>query len=132
MLHDVLGSFVRLHAVSRPQGPLGMAASFNRTNWRLKGQVFGTEMRAFNNARWPRFSYDATDFIALTGYGPNINIARDPRCANRLLITSVCWPSSVPVLLCVSTTDQSFADCQVRTHQRAAWRGPVPQRPLRR
>jgi hypothetical protein len=56
-----------------------MGASFNRTNWRLKGEVFGYEMRAFNNARWPRFSYDAIDFIGITGYGPNINIARDPR-----------------------------------------------------
>ena len=58
-----------------------MGASFNRTNWRLKGLVMGTEMRAFNNARWPRFNYDSGNFIGLTGYGPNINIARDPRQA---------------------------------------------------
>ena len=51
-------------------GPLGMAASFNRTNWNLKGTVLGKELRAYNNAGAG---------IGLTGYGPNINIARDPR-----------------------------------------------------
>jgi beta-D-xylosidase 4 len=56
-----------------------MAASFNRTNWQLKGQVFGREMRAFNNARWSRFDITSQDHIGITGYGPNINIARDPR-----------------------------------------------------
>ncbi|GMH47864.1 hypothetical protein TL16_g00169 [Triparma laevis f. inornata] len=30
-------------------GPMGMGSSFNRTNWQKKGEVFGTEMRAFNN-----------------------------------------------------------------------------------
>jgi beta-glucosidase-like glycosyl hydrolase len=59
-------------------GPLGMAASFNRTNWHLKGLVLGTEMRAFSNAGWPRGT-SPQDLIALTAYGPNINIARDPR-----------------------------------------------------
>ena len=58
-------------------GNLGMAASFNRTNWLRKGQVMGTEMRAFNNMRWHRGS--ATDYVTLTGFGPNINILRDPR-----------------------------------------------------
>jgi beta-glucosidase-like glycosyl hydrolase len=58
-------------------GPLGMAASFNRTNWFLKGSVLGTEMRALRNLAWHRGDVD--DLIGLTGYGPNINIARDPR-----------------------------------------------------
>ena len=31
-------------------GPMGMSASFNRTLWRLKGSVMGSEMRAFYNA----------------------------------------------------------------------------------
>jgi len=60
-------------------GPLGMGASFNRTSWRLKGQVLGREMRAYNNANWPRFDPSSSDYIGITGYGPNINIARDPR-----------------------------------------------------
>eukprot|EP01126_Amoeba_proteus_P002860 TRINITY_DN10928_c0_g1_i7.p1 TRINITY_DN10928_c0_g1~~TRINITY_DN10928_c0_g1_i7.p1 ORF type:complete len:672 (+),score=96.86 TRINITY_DN10928_c0_g1_i7:1352-3367(+) len=59
-------------------GPLGMASSFNRTSWRMKGLVIGTEMRAFSNAGWSR-STGPLDFIALTAYGPNINICRDPR-----------------------------------------------------
>lgn len=53
-------------------GPEGMAASFNRTSWRSKGDVMSSELRALNNLG------DATD-IGLTGYGPNINIVKDPR-----------------------------------------------------
>merc|ERR1719498_1990534 len=34
-------------------------------------------MRAFNNLGWHRHA--SGDKIALTGFGPNINIARDPR-----------------------------------------------------
>ena len=30
-------------------GPMNMGASFNRTSWEMKGDVIGTEMRAFNN-----------------------------------------------------------------------------------
>lgn len=55
-----------------------MAASFNRTNWRLKGRTIGIELRAFNNANWPR-AVGPNEFIGVTGFGPNINIARDPR-----------------------------------------------------
>jgi len=44
-----------------------------------EGEVFGNEMRAFNNINWHRTTNDGNDFIGLTGYGPNINIARDPR-----------------------------------------------------
>ena len=35
-------------------GPMGVAASFNRSLWRIKGSVLGQEMRAFNNLRWHR------------------------------------------------------------------------------
>ena len=59
-------------------GPMGMGASFNRTSWYMKGSVIGTEMRAFSNANWHRGT-SPVDLIYLTGYGPNINIARDPR-----------------------------------------------------
>lgn len=58
-------------------GPLGMAASFNRSSWYLKGKVMGVEMRAFSNAGWHRGNVG--DEVTLTGYGPNINVARDPR-----------------------------------------------------
>jgi len=60
-------------------GPMAMGSSFNHSSWRAKGMVFGNEMRAFNNLRWHRTTNDGNDFIGLTGYGPNINIARDPR-----------------------------------------------------
>lgn len=61
-------------------GPMGLGASFNRTSWRLKGSVFGTEMRAFTNTGGTRFAPNSTkNPIGLTGFGPNINIARDPR-----------------------------------------------------
>jgi xylan 1,4-beta-xylosidase len=61
-------------------GPMGMGASFNRSLWRAKGSVLGTEMRALNNLGWHRDAGSAAKaFIALTGFGPNINIARDPR-----------------------------------------------------
>jgi beta-glucosidase-like glycosyl hydrolase len=58
-------------------GPMGMGASFNKSSWKLKGDVLGTEMRAFNNIGWHRGN--SNDKIAITGFGPNINIARDPR-----------------------------------------------------
>ena len=60
-------------------GPMGMGSSFNRTSWRLKGEVFGTEIRAFNNLGWHRTTNGGKDYIGLTGYGPNINLSRDPR-----------------------------------------------------
>jgi hypothetical protein len=47
-------------------GPLGMAASFNRTSWYMKGDVISTEMRAFAPG-------------SLSGFGPNINILKDAR-----------------------------------------------------
>ena len=40
----------------------------------------GDEIRAFNNLGWYRATGDAPNsLIGLNGYGPNINIARDPR-----------------------------------------------------
>lgn len=58
-------------------GPLGFGAALNRTLWYLKGSVIGTEMRAFTNLNWHRGRIN--DLIGITGFGPNINIARDPR-----------------------------------------------------
>jgi len=62
-------------------GPMNMGASFNRTSWRAKGGVLGSEMRAFHNMNWQRNIGDQqhASLIAPTGFGPNINIARDPR-----------------------------------------------------
>ena len=56
-------------------GPMNMGASFNKTSWRMKGDVIGTEMRAFNNIGQMRQS--PGDYVGLTGFGPNINIARE-------------------------------------------------------
>ena len=54
-------------------GPLGMAASFHRSNWRVKGSVIGTEMRALNrvgnNTDWAGTRGETS----LTGYGPNVS-----------------------------------------------------------
>jgi beta-glucosidase-like glycosyl hydrolase len=36
-------------------------------------------MRAFNNLNWYRGVEAPYSLIGLTGYGPNINIERDPR-----------------------------------------------------
>lgn len=67
-----------------PIGPMNMGASFNRTSWRMKGEVIGTEMRAFNNLAWTRRrsctgsagnqSCPGAAPIGLTGFGPNINV----------------------------------------------------------
>eukprot|EP00730_Choanoeca_flexa_P014522 TRINITY_DN6379_c1_g1_i2.p1 TRINITY_DN6379_c1_g1~~TRINITY_DN6379_c1_g1_i2.p1 ORF type:complete len:804 (+),score=166.70 TRINITY_DN6379_c1_g1_i2:121-2412(+) len=58
-------------------GPLGLGASFNNTLAYLKGRVLGTEMRAMTNLNWHRSK--TLDTIGVTGFGPNINILRDPR-----------------------------------------------------
>ena len=58
-------------------GPLGVAASFNRSLWTRKGEVLGTELRALSNAGWHRGV--VADRVGLTAFGPNINLARDPR-----------------------------------------------------
>lgn len=60
-------------------GPLTMAASFNRTAWRLKGSVFGTEQRALVNIHGERMHKGSRDYLGLSAYGPNINQQRDPR-----------------------------------------------------
>ncbi|CAE7287338.1 BXL2 [Symbiodinium pilosum] len=67
------------HCVTNFVGPMGMAASFNRSSWLLKGQVLGTEQRALSNYGGSRFRQDHKNPVCLTGFGPNINIARDPR-----------------------------------------------------
>jgi beta-D-xylosidase 4 len=51
-------------------GPAGVAASFNRSSWWAKGDVVSTEMRVQNNLN---------SDVALSGFGPNINLVKDPR-----------------------------------------------------
>jgi beta-glucosidase-like glycosyl hydrolase len=60
-------------------GPTGLAASFNRTLWRLKGEVISSEQRAQNNVGGSRGYEPPYSKIGLTAFGPNVNIARDPR-----------------------------------------------------
>jgi hypothetical protein len=61
-------------------GPTGLGATFNKSLWYQKGHNMGIEIRAFNNLRWYRMTGDAPNsLIGLNGYGPNLNIARDPR-----------------------------------------------------
>lgn len=59
--------------------PACLAASFNRTVWDIKGRILSDEMRAFNNINWMRGTDNGHAYIGLTGFGPNINIVRDPR-----------------------------------------------------
>jgi beta-glucosidase-like glycosyl hydrolase len=48
--------------------------------WRVKGEILSTEMRAFNNINGVRGTDDKKSaFIGLRGFGPDINMARDPR-----------------------------------------------------
>lgn len=58
---------------------LNLAASFNRTVWRAKGEVVSTEMRVLNNLRWHRADTQQGTMISLSGFGPDINQPRDPR-----------------------------------------------------
>lgn len=60
-------------------GPMNLAATFNRSLWQQKGEVISTEMRALNNLNWYRSGGGPYSLIGLSGFGPNINIARDPR-----------------------------------------------------
>jgi beta-D-xylosidase 4 len=69
---------------------MNMGASFNRSSWRLKGDVIGTEFRAFNNLGWAR----GVDQLGVTAFGPNLNIARDP-------VTTSIVMQATPCCLCV-------------------------------
>eukprot|EP01043_Picozoa_sp_COSAG02_P006656 COSAG02_NODE_192_length_29942_cov_34.627228_5_plen_142_part_00 len=64
------------HCATVFPGPLGLAGSFNRSVFRNKGHVLGRELRAFNNAGGTR---NLGPMTGLTAFGPNINVARDPR-----------------------------------------------------
>eukprot|EP00038_Savillea_parva_P031675 m.89355 g.89355 ORF g.89355 m.89355 type:complete len:785 (-) comp9801_c0_seq1:94-2448(-) len=57
--------------------PAALAASFNKTLWRSKATVQSTEQRAYFNLGGRRRSEG--NLIGLNGWGPNINVVRDPR-----------------------------------------------------
>ena len=63
------------------------AASFNRSAWHAVGAVISTEMRAGNNARGITRP-GSTDPVGVSGWGPNINLARDPRWGRVLEVPS--------------------------------------------
>ena len=54
-------------------GAQGMAASFNRTSWRMKGLVTGMETRAIVNSN---SMSTGNGPLSLSAYGPNLNILR--------------------------------------------------------
>eukprot|EP01063_Lacrimia_lanifica_P008583 TRINITY_DN15661_c0_g1_i1.p1 TRINITY_DN15661_c0_g1~~TRINITY_DN15661_c0_g1_i1.p1 ORF type:complete len:769 (+),score=228.92 TRINITY_DN15661_c0_g1_i1:60-2366(+) len=62
--------------------PLAMGATFNTTLWHAKGSAMGDEQRALANGHFTRcLSPELSKYVpvGLQGYGPNINIAHDPR-----------------------------------------------------
>lgn len=59
------------------------AASFNRSAWHGMGAVISTEMRAANNANGITRP-GSTDPVGVNGWGPNINLLRDPRWGRAL------------------------------------------------
>eukprot|EP00760_Papus_ankaliazontas_P030451 PhM_4_TR4835/c0_g1_i1/m.71676/K15920/XYL4; beta-D-xylosidase 4 len=64
------------HCSTTFTSPAALAATFNRTVFRQKGEVLSTESRAYNNVGW----YRAPNYmIEPVGYGPNLNMVRDPR-----------------------------------------------------
>ena len=51
-------------------GPTNMASSFNKTFWRMKGEIVSDEMRAFNNLNGYRtMDPIGTNLIGLIGFG---------------------------------------------------------------
>ena len=61
-------------ATSFPQ-ICGVAATLNRTLWKMIGSATGLEARGLNNAR----SYNNRNYKGLSMWAPNVNIFRDPR-----------------------------------------------------
>ena len=49
-----------------------MGAAFNRTLWKVKGEVISNEMRALNNINWYRSYNTPNVLIGLSGFGRNL------------------------------------------------------------
>ena len=140
-------------------GPNNMAASFNRSSWRAKGDVVSTDLRAFNNigdamvgakknhglGAGSGVATDEYGLLGLSGYGPNINVIKDPRCVHPLNPANLppCLPAShLSSVLCAGrfgapvAADSSAAMSAPlpsrRAEQRAAWRGPRADGAVRR
>jgi hypothetical protein len=70
--------------VTQLPGNTVMASSWNRTTWHQMGLIMSTEMRALRNigGRGPRSkpgTAGSVGDIGVTGFGPDMNIVRDPR-----------------------------------------------------
>lgn len=57
--------------------PAVFGSAFNRTLWSAKGAVQADEFRAYFNSGGVRGKHGR--YIGLNGWGPNINVVRDPR-----------------------------------------------------
>ncbi len=113
-------------------GPVAMGASFNRTLWRAKGSVIGTEMRALNNAGG-RIDYQTGLKVGLSGFGPNINVIRDPRFgrvsarfADCTLLTAHCWQHSAGASRAVHARHSHSLLQLPLAGARGPWRRPIP------
>ena len=62
-------------------------SSFNTSMWHEVGSAISTEMRALNNLHVGR-SNCPTSMIGTNGWGPNVNLARDPRWGRVLEVGS--------------------------------------------
>jgi beta-D-xylosidase 4 len=69
--------------------PTAIAASFNRSVWRSKGEVISTELRVMNNLGGMRMG-GPKDYVGINGWGPNVNIIRDPRYGRNSELPSEC------------------------------------------
>jgi beta-glucosidase-like glycosyl hydrolase len=67
-----------------------LTGAFNRSLWRLHGQVVGDEMRAVSNFATTVTSGDSGGQSSLAGHGPNINQPRDPRNGRNGELSSEC------------------------------------------
>ena len=68
-----------------------LAAGFNETAWEGVGTVIGSEMRVVNNFGGTRYRHPASNQpVGVNGWGPNLNIARDPRWGRNSEVPSEC------------------------------------------
>ena len=66
-----------------------LAAGFNASTWRDVGAAISTEMRAANNMHVGRTDCP-TSAAGTNGWGPNVNLVRDPRWGRNIEVGSEC------------------------------------------